>query len=246
MAPFLNFVPAPVVAPGNNDPSFANVVLLLSGDGTNGSISFPDDSPSAHTVSVVNTVTVSTTTPKFGTGCINCPGNPGMTWADNADWDVNPSSGSAFTIEFWLRIDTNTNNAMPLGQYAAGNGGWLFTLTGTGEIRVQYEITLGGGFQSFTSSGASLTTGVWYHVALSKNSSGKMRFHIDGTMRNSVTGIGAFPVSTAELSVGSSSGVDTLNRLFDGQLDEIRITKGVCRYDTDSAITIPTAAFPRS
>jgi hypothetical protein len=33
---------------------------------------------------------------------------------------------------------------------------------------------------------------------------------------------------------------------LNGWLDEIRITKGVARYASDSGYTVPTAAFPRS
>ncbi len=39
--------------------------------------------------------------------------------------------------------------------------------------------------------------------------------------------------------IGSSFG-------FDGWIDELRITKGVARYASDSGFAVPTSAYPRS
>lgn len=229
------------------DPYFASVVLLLSGDGANGGTSFPDDSNAGHVVSVVNGNTTVTGQKKFGTASINCTGaNAGMTYVDHADWHISPSNSAEFTVEFWLRIETDTADKMPVGQYSGTDGSWLITLTGTGNIKLQYSFD-GSGFSTFASSGAGMTTNTWYHVALSKNASQKLRWHIDGVLRGSTTPANSnWRDANAELSVGSSSGGDAGSRQFDGQIDELRITKGVCRYDTDSNITVPTAAFPRS
>lgn len=242
------------VAPGNNDPSFANVVLLLSGDGTNGGNSFPDDSLSNHTPAVLNTVTTVTGNKMFGTASINLPGAPGLTWNDHADWCLAPTDSDTYTVEFFFYPDTLNANDYIFGQFAgvAGQYGWLLYVVAGPELAWfhSYDGTL---FSQLTTSGASITTGAWHFLAVSKNAAGKVRIHVGpvsgvtAPMAASTTYAtnGRTHNSTAELSLGSGSGGSAANSA-DGQVDELRITKGVCRYDTDSAITIPTAAFPRS
>ena len=51
--------------------------------------------------------------------------------------------------------------------------------------------------------------------------------------------------STEYCTIGTIGTLDTFNPLT-GWIDELRITKGVARYDSDSGFTVPTAAFPRS
>lgn len=256
MAPFLNFVPAPVVAPGGpTDPSFANVVLLLSGDGTNGGNSFPDDSLSNHTPAVLNTVTTVTGNKMFGTASINLPGAPGLTWNDHADWCLAPTDSDTYTVEMFFYPDTLVASLDYIfGQFAgvAGQYGWLLYVT-TGPELTWFTSHDGTNFTQIATTSSGIATGAWHFIAISKNASGKIRIHVGpvsgGTapMRGSQTLATNSRThnSTAELSLGSGSGGSAANSA-DGQVDELRITKGVCRYDTDAAITIPTAAFPRS
>lgn len=50
--------------------------------------------------------------------------------------------------------------------------------------------------------------------------------------------------STAVLAIGMRS--TNTSTGFNGHLKELRITKGVARYNNDAGFTAPTAAFPRS
>ena len=53
-------------AAGPPDPDFANVSLLLHGDGTNGSTTIVDSSSSSKTVTAVGDAQISTAQSKFG------------------------------------------------------------------------------------------------------------------------------------------------------------------------------------
>ena len=62
---------------GPTDPNFSDVSLLLNGDGTNGSTSFPDLSSNGRTVTAVGDTQVNTSVKKFGTGSIKFDVFPG-------------------------------------------------------------------------------------------------------------------------------------------------------------------------
>jgi hypothetical protein len=49
---------------------------------------------------------------------------------------------------------------------------------------------------------------------------------------------------TQGLGIGAQNAGGTVD--MNGWLDEVRITKGVARYATDTSFSVPTAAFPRS
>src|SRR6187397_1089473 len=96
------------------------VVLLVHCDGANGSTTFTDVSPSAHTVGVGGAGSVSTTNPKFGTGSAV----PYLV-AAGPTVDYNFGAGQ-FTIEAWAYFTAApTGTQIVMGQMAGTtNLGW--------------------------------------------------------------------------------------------------------------------------
>ena len=81
------------------DPNFANVSLLLHGDGANNSTTFTDSSSNNFTLSRVGDVKISTTQSKFGGSSIFFDGaGDYLTLANNSVFTF-PSS---FTVEAWV------------------------------------------------------------------------------------------------------------------------------------------------
>ncbi|RUU73918.1 hypothetical protein EOD00_39390, partial [Mesorhizobium sp. M7A.T.Ca.TU.009.01.3.1] len=93
------------------------------------------------------------------------------------------------------------------------------------------------------SGGVPLTT--WKHLCFERSGT-KLRLYADGVMENSASSIGSSALfdSTAVLAIGMRSTSTTAG--FNGHLKELRITKGVARYNNDAGFTPPSAAFPRS
>jgi hypothetical protein len=85
------------------------------------------------------------------------------------------------------------------------------------------------------STTAVLTTGTWYHIALVR-SSGTVNLYVNGTSVGSATITSA--INGPYIVVG---GYYSSSFLFNGYLDDVRITKGFARYT--SSFTPPTAAF---
>lgn len=230
------------------DPNFSSVVLLCGFNGVDGATSSSDESSSAKTLTFVGNAQLDTAQTKFGSASLLLDGTGDrVTAADSIDWQLGSTNSAPWTVEAWVRWNVlDANNRGIMGQSFTGTLGW--TLTGSSTIgELNFSLSNSGSAYdvSITTSGASMTTGVWYHVAADKDSSGKIRLYVDGVMRGSSTPANsAINNSTTQLAIGaqSSDGVADMN----GWLDEVRITKGVARYASDSGFTVPTAAYPRS
>ncbi len=75
--------------------------------------------------------------------------------------------------------------------------------------------------RSLTSSGVTITTGSWYHVALVYDNSGSQKIYIDGIERNSDTFSENLKTTANTLKIGATAGSN--GRYFDGQIDEVRV-----------------------
>lgn len=216
-----------------NDPYWDNVILQMHFDGADGSTTFVDDSLLARTLVPSGTVELDTDVAKFGTASGRFPdsGNPYISAGDG--WDLTGD----FTIEFWWRpTDTTTAGQVLLSVNGGSAGNWFYIVqqnnTVTGNI--------GWAIGTATSSPATfpIIAGVWYHVAVVRNA-GSVSTYIDGSLYAGPTTATYVPSSTRVLQVGYDAAVGNAIR---GNLDDIRITKGVARYTGN--FNIPTEAFP--
>lgn len=234
---------------GSGDPYIANVVLLLGCEGTNGSTTVPDESPAAHGNGTItglnNDAKLSTSVSKFGSSSLRFDGtNDSVTWADSADWSF---SNGAFTVEGWFYFDSAAieSNAALISHWQANISEREWALRYRGDLAtniLQFDVSSDGTASnlSVTTSAWSPTASTWYHIAVDR-SGDVFRIYVDGVM-----------LGTATNSI-TMFGADTILRLatlttdfFQGNMDEIRITKGVARYASDGGYTVPTTAFPRS
>lgn len=214
------------------------VVLLVHCDGTNGSTTFTDVSPSARTLTAGSTCTVSTTSPKFGTGS--------ATFSTNVDnritvgapqTDFNFGAGQ-FTVEAWGNA-TVTPNGTPQAVVAqfggSSNLGWFLGLNG-GSLLFFYSTT---GTDTLSVGGTfAPTLNQWYHLAADRDASNVLRVYVDGVVKASATVSATLFASTQSTLIGNDN---NLNRFWPGRLDEVRVTKGTAQYG--GAFTPPTQAF---
>jgi hypothetical protein len=213
------------------DPNFANVVLLLHGEGTNGSTTVVDSSSAGRTMTCHGNAQISTAQFKYGSAALAFDGTGDyITAASSSDFGYGTG---AFTIEFWVRfasvgtavfIDHRNNPAASETRltlyYASGNLSYFFN----GSV--------------IATRAWSPSTGVWYHVAACRDGSGNLRLFTNGSTSGSVSH-GAASHSTAGISIGGANdGSASLN----GWIDDMRITKGVGLYTAN--FTPPSAQFP--
>ena len=210
------------------DPDFNNVSLLLHGDGTNGSTTILDSSPSPKTVTAVGDAQISTAQNKFGGASIAFDGSGDyLTIPSTAAFEFGAND---YTIEFWLKKTLNSlGGFVDLGMNYGGVG-----------------IYQNGNFYVRIASSDVFTLpqpqNEWVHIALSRSGS-SLRIFFNGvqqgaTVTNSTNLINSF----GTVAVGAFIFVGTYYPTPQAYIDDLRITKGVARYTAN--FTPPTAAFP--
>jgi hypothetical protein len=195
-------------------------------NGANGGTSFPDNSLNAYAVTAVNGATTSTAQVKFGTA--SYLGGATARYL-NIHTDNTPFAFGTgdFTVEFWVRI-TATGGAQNLITLPGTSNSIAYN-TGTGVVYIT------GGITRITST--STGTNVWTHVAVARGS-GTTRMFINGVVQGTTFADSTDYTAAGTLcQLGGSTG-----SAFIGNIDDFRVTKGVCRYTT--SFSAPIAQFP--
>ena len=225
------------VTPAVGDAYWSNVQLLLPGD-----TSTADASSYARTVTV-SSVTVSTSTKKWGAGSLYFAGSGSYLSLD----DVNALelSNSDFVLEMWAQTTVSTQYATLCsrspGSY--GSGAWSLLINSTSTTSGDIAFYAGDlGSPILQSSGVNVRDGSWHHVAISRASS-SLSMYFDGTRVATGTSSG----TVANIAGGIRVGADqNYGRYFVGYIDDFRLTIGANRGYTGTTITVPTTAFPNA
>lgn len=213
------------------DPSFANVSLLLSMNGANGSTTFIDSSPSARTVTRIGNTQISTAQSRFGGASALFDGSGDLlTVPDNVALEMTGD----FTIECFA-YPTLATDRIIAGHSAGGasQNVQLFRINSGAAGNLAFFLN---GTQVFANTAAGITINQWFHLAICRSGS-TTRMFVNGIQigASNTTWTGAFKFN----AIGGMFGLD-----FQGHIDEFRVTKGVARYTAN--FTPPTSAFPTS
>lgn len=235
---------------GPSDPYFANVVLLLHMDGTNGGTTFTDSSSYGRTVTQYRSAQTSTAQSKFGGASAYFSGGTTstgtfqtvdcLTIPDSNDFTLGTSD---FTIECFIYVTSFAASQEYWAHRDAGGSAPLSLLrvNTDGTIRAYFN----SGSTDVTSSG-SVSQNTWHHVAVVRNSE-TTSIYIDGVLQT-LTGTnasGSFGDHAADICIGAGADGATAagwGSRFSGYIDEFRWTIGTARYTGN--FTPPTEAFP--
>jgi len=187
-----------------------------------------DKSPQSNTITLVGDAQTSTATPLAGMGSVTFDGNGDYLTLPN-DAALNMGTGD-FTWELWWKTGVdNFFTALLAKGYTAG--GDLLIETDDRQVIVYASST------AIINTGSALTYNEWNHIALVRNGT-TMTVYVNGVSKGTATSSINF-TSTAGLGIGASpTGYQPSN----GQIADVRITKGVARYT--EAFTPPTKPFP--
>ena len=210
-----------------NDRHFSNVSLLLHMDGANGSTTFTDNSANARTITAVGNAQISTTQSQFGGASAYFDGTGDYL---SFTGGMPSGSGTAFTIECWIRLDdlssyraiTRTAGGLDIG--VQPNGVINCDQTSVGIIA--------------NSATGVITAGTWYHIAVTRDTSNNYKIYVNGTQVAS--GTNSFSV-TAATTIGFSAFSGA--HYFKGYIDDFRATN-VLRYTSN--FTPPSQAHPNA
>lgn len=224
-----------------SDIYYDNVVLLLHCDGTDGSTTFTDDSPSQKTVTAYGDAHIETDQSKFGGASAYFDGSGDyLSAGTSTDYDF--GSGD-MTIELWFRSTAVNDSTTFLSREWVGapwSGGFTFQMRGdyNGGMRV-WMADYATGSPLMTGTTTTHGDGQWHHAAWTKEGN-VHRLFLDGVLEATATTSAAFSAVSKNINIGSDQTFG--GRYFPGYLDDIRITKGVARYTSN--FTPPTEAFP--
>jgi hypothetical protein len=136
-----------------------------------------------------------------------------------------------FTVEVWVWPIAWDSNMVVIQGGSNGFGIQKYSSGATGNIGV----IINGGW--VITDAFLPITGQWSHIAVTRTN-GVLRFFVNG----SVTG--SSPANTADIADGIKNvGGEAGQTYFKGYMDDIRVTKGVCRYIAN--FTPPQQALPR-
>ena len=217
------------------DPNFANVSLLLHGNGANGSTTFTNNSPNAFTVSGVGNTQISTARFKFPTGSILFDGSGDyLTIPTNAAFNF---GSGAYTFEAWIYLTSFDSFESIIFSIGSSINSLNFNVSPNGALSISMY---GIGFL-ITGNAGDVTLNTWTHVAVSRVSTAanQTRLFVNGNLTKTGTDYNSHINAPAPI-VGGFSNLTTYDII--GNIDDLRITKGVARYTAN--FTPPTAQFP--
>lgn len=216
------------------DPHWDSVVLAMHMDGENGSTAFSNLKSGA--VGFVGTPIISTARSKFGgaSALLNTR-NSYLTLPNNTDFDF----PGPFTIDGWVYMSNYASvwsalisryyDTTPAGYRIilnqAANGLWQFSFVGSdGTVRGV--------------NGGGLVTGAWYHLEVGFDGITYYTF-TNGVLNNTL--VAPAPKAVGTLMTPLVGSTNTTAWFLEGNIDDLRITKGVCRHT--SSFTPPVVAF---
>ena len=222
------------------DPFFQDVALLLHMDGSDGSSTFIDSSKYAHGVTANASASIDGSIAQFGQSASFGTSGDYLSVSHSTALDL---SVDVFTLEMWYRRAGNHEVDAILFS-TAGNDAFaglrLFSPGGGDSDELSLSLSSDGvtyDIGTMTISD-SIPSGVWSHIAITKELSG-ISAYLDGVLMGRIDTTATLYNNVQPLVIG---GQDGTSRTLLGYLDEVRLTTGVLRYSGD--FDVPTEAFP--
>lgn len=223
----------------NSDPYYANVSLLLHGDGTEGSTTIIDSSPNAFTVLASGNAKISTINSKFGGSSLLFDGT-GDWVGTNATTNTAAMDliGNSFTIECWIYLNISKSLGHRIFSTGAGAVGWgsiasLHTLfqvqDATNKLSLQLSNNTTTAINTLTTATVPITT--WTHIAAVYDGANNVKIFINGVLESFTIATPVRPMFPPYVSIATALGeAGGSGTALNGSIDDLRITKGVARY----------------
>tara|TARA_B110000971_G_C20018132_1_gene504972 strand:- start:45 stop:2141 length:2097 start_codon:yes stop_codon:yes gene_type:complete len=202
-----------------------NTKLLLHMDGQNNSTVFIDDNGSRQPACITEVFggEIDTAQYKFGTASWYQDSEYyGLKQGPGAQDRFDAIGTGEFTVEMWVRKDTNTSANQ-----------FLFNANFTSslhynDVNNRFEYKAGGDTVLRITGSTSISNNTWYHVAISRDSSGNTRMFLNGTQEGSTYADSTNWSTNSEYLYGVSRDGD---KSWRGHIDELRVSS-IGRYSS--------------
>lgn len=229
------------VVPDYDDANYREVTLLLPMSGDDEAQATLDYSKNNHAVTFVGNAKIDTTQSKYGGSALYLDGNGDyLTVAHSSVLAINTHD---FTIECWIYIPTMSqlgNIICKDGKAGTDIPSYYIQHNTSGQITIGIGDGVGAAGFTYATSGRTLSTATWYHVAFVRYKNLAALF-IDGELWArfviKYTGDGG-----RNLYIGYQQDQASTN-YFLGCIEDLRITKGKTRYWVDFPPELETGAY---
>jgi len=206
-------------------------VLLLHCDGVNASTTFTDGGVHQHTVTANADAQVSTTESKFGGASLYLDGTGDyLSIPDSTYWDL---GSEEFCIDCWIKRGAGSGSTRVIvarWDYSAGDYRcWGLQLNTSNQI-VGYVSTNGTDGGATTVTGTTVLDTSWHHLAFLRIAN-TLYVYLDGVFENSESFSSSVYDSNRSIFIGANNAGG--DNLYDGYIDEFRISKGIGRWTED-------------
>lgn len=229
------FSPGGSPPPPGGDTYFSSVTVLLHFNGSDGSTTFTDNSGSPKTVTASGNAQIDTAQKKYGTGSMQLDGSGDYATVSSSS-AMNFGTSTDFTVEAWVYVKAGGQSDSASKWITVSNRSYYFGL-------YSGFIIVGNGIVNtfFNNTNYASYVGKWTHVAHTRSGT-THRVFLDGVLKATATSSDSYG-ATNSIYVGQDPSPGP-GAVMDGWIDDVRITKGVCRYTAD--FTAPTSAHPDS
>jgi hypothetical protein len=215
--------------------------LLAHYDGSDGSTATLTDSGEVgFTLTMVNEASLTTSNKKFGTASLNLDGVNDYSRCNVGAAPNNFQHGTNdFTYEAWVYSTGTTSAAQVIFQAGSHDvaGEILIKMYSNNTINCEFRDT-SNAVQAL--NGTAINFNEWTHIAKVRDG-GTLRLYINGTQVATKTISTSLQFgNTGDLYIGAMPGYA---QYWKGQLDEVRVSKGICRYPNGTSFTpnnVPT------
>jgi len=235
------FVPTAIGYEDNTtDPYYTSTAVLLRMNGTNASTVFTDESYSPKTFTANGNAQLSTGLFRHGTASGFFDGTGDYL---TAPYNANFNPDTDFTCEAWIYPQSNAALRAVCGPYSnpAGTFGWLMYTGTSGELALVIRDSSAAVLITIQSPASQIALGKWQHIAWTKLGTLYTLWH-NGVNVASGTAAGTpYSHPSHPFIVGRWDDAGTNTRDYMGYIDDLRVTKGVARYQ---AAFTPPGALP--
>jgi hypothetical protein len=223
------------------DPYWDKVVALLHMDGTAGTAGLTD--ATGKVWSAAGQLQLSAAQSKFG--------GTSALFDGSGDYASTPHDSSLalahvdFTLEAWVyNTATTAGNQVILnkdGVFGSSYPSWFLAINSARKLIAVVGNGNGVSYSQSMASTGTVTINTWVHVAVAR-SGNTVRLFLDGVLDSTHTITGTPVDGGKALYIGNYSGNSNAADMFNGWIDEVRVTRGVARYT--AAFTPRQAPFP--
>ena len=147
---------------------------------------------------------------------------------ENPNLNLNFGTGP-FSLEAWFNWDgggSSKGNLIRKANYpVSGDGAGYWLVIGKDNSTLEFFAgeTVGNPGKPRGSVSSPISSGVWYHVAATRNGSGTLSLYIDGQLKGTAEAAGADTTSPAPFTLGAWDDRFGVTELFSGLIDEASV-----------------------